>query len=45
MSLCTYDGFDFGVAVKAYVKAQMAPRNALNLRRELEILAELRYQG
>ena len=45
MSLCHYHGFDFGVCVKAYVKAAMAPRHALNLRRELAILSELRAQG
>lgn len=45
VSLCECDGFGTGVAIKAYVKARMAPRHALNLRRELAILSELRAAG
>lgn len=42
VSLCEYAGFDFGVCVKAYVKAHMQPRHYLNLRREVTILSEIR---
>ncbi|GBF90030.1 aurora protein [Raphidocelis subcapitata] len=45
VSLCECDGFGAGVAIKAYVKARMAPRHALNLHREVAILSELRASG
>ncbi|KIZ00624.1 aurora kinase, other [Monoraphidium neglectum] len=45
VSLCSYGGPGAGVCVKAYVKGRMTPRHRLNLRREMEILSDLRAQG